>query len=70
MVEDTKKELPLIQNRFAESDKARALLEEEVLLLKKDNFLLNEKNALLSKRNNNLEHEQKQVRKDYGTLQQ
>ena len=50
LLEDVRKEMVVIKNRKDEQERARDLLEEEVLQLKKQNFLLKEKNGLLEKR--------------------
>ena len=46
-MEDIKKEMPVVKSRLNEQQKARELLENEVLTLKKENFALNEKYNLV-----------------------
>jgi len=56
-MEDIKKEMPVVKSRLSEQQKARELLENEVLTLKKENFALNEKYNLVQKRYSSIEQE-------------
>lgn len=68
MMEDIKKEMPVIKSRLIEQLNAREQLEQEVLVLKKENYALNEKYTLVQKRYSTIEQEMDQLKQDYGIL--
>jgi hypothetical protein len=57
LLEDVKKEMPVVKSRLNEQQKVNEYLELEVLTLKKENFALNEKYNLVKKRYSTIEQE-------------
>ena len=70
LVEDMKRDYPILKNRVDDHERARAILEDDIVNLRKENFALNEKFNLQGKRFQNMESELKALQQDYNSIVQ